>query len=44
MHTHAHKACASLWMNNLALGWLGYDFLCVSLSLGLPHTPTTSNG
>jgi hypothetical protein len=29
---HTHKTCASLWLSNFALGWLGYDLLCV-------HTP-----
>jgi hypothetical protein len=34
---HTHKACASLWMSNLTLVWLGYDLLSVSHSSALPH-------
>jgi hypothetical protein len=36
--------CASLWMSNLALGWLGYDLLSVLHSSTHPHNPTPSNG
>jgi hypothetical protein len=39
-----HKACASLSMSNLALGWIGYDLLGVLHSFALPHNRTTSNG
>jgi hypothetical protein len=45
LSTHTHtQACASLWMSNLALGWLVYDLLSVLHSSAIPHYPTTSNG
>jgi hypothetical protein len=39
-----HIACASLWMGNLAHGWIGYDLLGVLHSSALPHNLATSNG
>jgi hypothetical protein len=34
----------SLWMSNLALGWIGYDLLGVLHSPAHPHNPATLNG
>jgi hypothetical protein len=39
-----HKACASLWMSNFTLGWIGDDIFGVLHSSALPHNRATSDG